>query len=597
MMEELTIHTLTSLPLSSDIREAMVSGRPLGFDVETDIETNQLVSWQVYDGESNVGWFVQAATCPITTPAVKEWLEGPAPKIIHNAAFEAKVLLRYGVRLRNPVDTCLMARALTNGVDYADRDAAGLGAALKDLVIHYFGVDLSADKDAYQTSFRATQASFSPGQVKYGVADAYYAYHLVEKLGPELGLQAASVRLDTALVPYFEEMSRAGVPIDRDAFDALMAEMRYEIETAEKAFFDLPCSDGMFGTIGEFNMSAPEQVRQALARLGLKLDDLRKETVARVVSELESLDSRTGDQELQLEALRLHTRRVQAVKVLEWDGRVDGDDRIRGEFSATNTGRLTSRNHNILAMPAALRKAIQAPEGFELVALDYGNQEDRIAAVFSGDQAKIDDLKTGRDVFQAIADDVGVSRGAVKTAYYASLYGGGAGRISEALGLPTSVAKALMAKLTETYPEMYAYLRANKLEPADLSGTFTAKLPGKWVQVHTTTRRRLFKAPTERRYRAAAEREASNFPLQSTAADMSKKAYGKIAKRLGEAHPRARIVLFVHDEFVIECPQGEGEAIAELARQAMTESFVEILGDVVPCKIGGGVDRCYGNIK
>jgi len=217
--------------------------------------------------------------------------------------------------------------------------------------------------------------------------------------------------------------------------------------------------------------------------------------------------------------------------------------------------------------------------------------------VLSGDQVKIDDLKTGRDAFQSIADEVGVSRSAVKTAYYASLYGAGASRIAEALGMPVSVAKTLMAELTNTYPVMYAYLKSSKVSDAALAGTYVEGLPGKWLQATTERRRRLFRAPADRRQGAAVDREASNFPIQSTAADMSKLAFGKIAKRLSEAHPRARIVLFVHDEFVVECPEGEGAAVMALMRQAMEEAFDAIIGDAVPCKIGGGVDRCYGNIK
>ena len=58
--------------------------------------------------------------------------------------------------------------------------------------------------------------------------------------------------------------------------------------------------------------------------------------------------------------------------------------------------------------------------------------------------------------------------------------------------------------------------------------------------------------------RARAEREAINAPIQATAADIIKLAMLRLPAALKKAGPRAKMLLQVHDELVVECPTGRG---------------------------------------
>ena len=69
--------------------------------------------------------------------------------------------------------------------------------------------------------------------------------------------------------------------------------------------------------------------------------------------------------------------------------------------------------------------------------------------------------------------------------------------------------------------------------------------------------------------RSFGERVALNMPIQGTAADIIKLAMIRVEQRLAAEGLQAQLVLQVHDELIVECPQEEADTVAKLLTQEM----------------------------
>lgn len=92
--------------------------------------------------------------------------------------------------------------------------------------------------------------------------------------------------------------------------------------------------------------------------------------------------------------------------------------------------------------------------------------------------------------------------------------------------------------------------------------------------------------------RAFGERVAMNAPIQGTAADIIKIAMVRVYRRLKTEVPAARLILQVHDELIVETPQGSAEQVRELVRQEM-ESAVSLS---VPLLVDAKVGKTWGEL-
>ena len=69
--------------------------------------------------------------------------------------------------------------------------------------------------------------------------------------------------------------------------------------------------------------------------------------------------------------------------------------------------------------------------------------------------------------------------------------------------------------------------------------------------------------------RSFGERVARNMPIQGTAADVIKLAMVRVDKRLRKEQLKAKLILQVHDELIVECPEEEKERVAALLTEEM----------------------------
>jgi DNA polymerase-1 len=225
------------------------------------------------------------------------------------------------------------------------------------------------------------------------------------------------------------------------------------------------------------------------------------------------------------------------------------------------TGRLASSDPNLQNIPVRsaegrrIREAFIAPPGCSIVAADYSQIELRIMAHLSGDESLLQAFAAGQDIHRATASEVfGVppdeidseQRRYAKVINFGLIYGMSAFGLAGQLGIERSAAQAYMDRYFARYPGVAEYMRRTR----DL-----AKRQG---FVETVFGRRLWlpeiNAANPMR-RQGAERAAINAPMQGTAADLIKLAMIAVHRHLQPM--KSRIVMQVHDELVLEVPDGE----------------------------------------
>lgn len=372
-------------------------------------------------------------------------------------------------------------------------------------------------------------------------------------------------RIEQPLIPILRKAEKRGVLVDREELQRLSE--KYAAELAE-------IEGRIFAAAGkEFNISSPKQLGDVL------FDDLQ--LVAK--GQKKTATGQRSTRESELEKIRdlhpiiedvLEYRQVQKLLSTYVDSippLLDEHDRLHAQFiqTGTTTGRMASQNPNLQNIPVrsergrAIRNAFIAPDGYELVALDYSQIELRLAAILSKDEKLIEIFKSGRDVHTEVAAAVfGVDSSAVdremrrraKIINFGILYGMGVNALKAQLGTTTAEAHQFHEDYFNTFTRLAEYLEETR-GFARKHG-YTETLFG---------RRREFTAIRSPLpyVRAQAERMAINAPIQGAEADIIKLAMVEVDEYLKKENADAHLILQVHDELVYEIPKA---AVAEVAQ-------------------------------
>ena len=151
-------------------------------------------------------------------------------------------------------------------------------------------------------------------------------------------------------------------------------------------------------------------------------------------------------------------------------------------------------------------------------------------------------------------------RRSAKAVNFGIVYGISAFSLSQDIGVSVAEAKAYMEAYFATFPGVRAYMDA-VVEKARETG---------YVETILHRRRALPElTSSNHNLRAFGERVALNMPIQGTAADVMKLAMVAVWKRLRSEGLKARLVLQVHDELIVECPEEEAEAVSRLLAEEM----------------------------
>lgn len=381
-------------------------------------------------------------------------------------------------------------------------------------------------------------------------------------------------------------MELAGIAVDTEKLAALGEQFDEVLAGLEARIFRLAeC---------EFNIGSPQQLAEVLFER-LKLPKGRRtktgwSTSAAVLEELA--------EEHEIVRLVLEYREYAKLRSTYVDGLLREVDprtgRVHTTFEQTvaATGRLSSRNPNLQNIPIRselgreIRSCFVSAPGHVLVAADYSQIELRILAHISGDPRLVHAFRSGADIHTETAAAIfGVPpaevspemRARAKTVNFAVLYGQGPVALGKQLGISREEAAAFIENYFRARPGVRRYIDEI---------TATARAQG-YVETLLGRKRPLPEiASSDGRVASYAERAAVNTPIQGTAADIIKLAMIALEPRLQVETPRSHMLLQVHDELVVEAPEGESEKVVALLRDVMESAYELNVPLVVDVAVG-----------
>jgi DNA polymerase-1 len=388
------------------------------------------------------------------------------------------------------------------------------------------------------------------------------------------GQAALYADVELPLVSVLAALERIGIALDPAALSELAVRVDADVTRLQ---------DEIYAIAGEpFNIGSPQQLGRVLFdKLGLPAGRQNKTGYATGIDVLAGLA-----RSFPIAAKVLEYREVSKLKNTYIDvlpGLVDPrDGRLHTVFNqtATATGRLSSTNPNLQNIPVRsdlgrqIRKAFVAPGERMVLAADYSQIELRLMAHLSGDEAMRAAFHEGQDIHDFTARkifDIGPfadvtpnQRRMAKSVNFGLLYGMSDFGLAQRLEIERGEARAITQAYFDRFPGVRAYIE-RCLEEGRERG-YVETLLG---------RRRYMPDLRSRNYglRAAAEREATNAPLQGSAADLMKLAMVRLDRALASAGLDASMLLQIHDELIVEVAPGALERVGRIVKDEMEHAM------------------------
>ncbi len=503
------------------------------------------------------------------------------PKTGQNAKFDMLVFKRHGIDVKGLVcDTMIAAHLLK---------PESRSYKLDNLSIEYLNYRMVPIEDLIgkgknqisMTEVELDNAGF------YAAEDADVAWQLTEIFQKQLqdsGLDHFFKKIELPLLNVLMDMEYQGTYVDKEMLEKMSLDLGKKIENLTKEIIK------EVGT--EFNINSTQQLANILFDV-LNLRKVKQRSTAESV--LEALRN-----EHPLPGMILNYRKLNKLKNTYVDTLpplVNPDTgRIHTTFGQTiaSTGRLSSSNPNFQNIPIRtdegreIRKSFKAQKkGWLIFSADYSQIELRIMAHLSQDPALMEAFNKNEDIHSRTASDVfGVGikdllpemRRTAKVVNFGIMYGAGAFRLSQELGIPRSEAQVII----DTYFERYAGIREY------MDRTIKQAEDQKYVETVLGRRRNIWNIDSENHIqREAAKRMAINMPIQGTAAEMIKLAMLDIHHTLINKGFETRMILQIHDELLFEAPAQEIDTLQEMVSDKMVNAMPLTIPLVVDC--GNGI--------
>lgn len=512
-------------------------------------------------------------------------------KIGHNLQFDLSFLIhQFGAKPQNLYDTMLASRLIYAGDE-------GRRHNLADVMAMELGVML--DKQTRE-EFQQHSGELSAKQVTYIANDVQHLITLREKQVEKIskfGLGRVMNLENHALLPV-TEMYLTGVRFDRSLWEKHLVEISTKLSSLEERLAEicnLPFQTDFEGNkqIVGFNPRSWQQKLKLLEKKGIKLPNTRQET-------LEQYLEKYPHHEL----VRIFLDYSIWSKMRGWDYPKyinPADNLIHANWNQleAQTGRFSSSNPNMQNVPRPqpdkpnFRQLFLPPDPeMVFIVADYSQQEVRILAEITGDKRLREACMTG-DVYSAMAEMAfghSVEKGSeerysIKTSVLAAVYGAGAPRLAGLLKTSESNAERLISIIFTTFPGIKQY--TNHQTNMAIQRGFVTTLLG---------RRRNFVLSKEQNQRDEAapfeygitkeklqyyrrQREATNAPIQGTAADMGKRALWLLDEQQN-MNDNFRFTLYVHDELVVSARQEDAEEVLYQVIGAMEQAGRDLCPNV-----------------
>ena len=487
---------------------------------------------------------------------LKRIFDQPDLKIImHNGKFDLKALASNGLFENNKIEyKCkLIDTMIATWLLNPDRNGKNSYSLewLSETFLHLKGIEFSSIVKKGQTFADVPLDQAVP----YASEDADFTLQLWEFLSARFKDERRQklFELEMRLLPILANMELAGIHLDSKALHEYNAELTNGIENIENEIYK---------EVGHpFNIASPKQLQTVLfEERKLKPEKKTKTGYSTDTSVLEELAHYDSVPKMILEFRELS--KLQSTYVETLPEMTDKNGRIHTDFvqTGTATGRLSCRDPNLQNIPVRneagrrIRSSFTAPEGKVLISADYAQIELVVLAHLSGDKNMCQAFIEGTDVHKATAALIfGVKpeevtaemRRTAKTINFGVIYGMSAFRLANDLGISRTQA----AQFISSYDQLYAGItnfKAQTILNAETNGYVETILGRRRPIININSRNKVEKA--------GAERMAINTPVQGSAADIVKKAMIEVDSALKEMNNGAKLLLQVHDELILECP-------------------------------------------
>lgn len=506
---------------------------------------------------------------------LKPWLEDDKKKKVgHHLKYDKNVLGNYGVSLNGiQHDTMLESYVTDSTASRHDMDTLS-DKHLHHKTVHYEDI---AGKGVKQITFDQIDLDIA---AHYAAEDADITLRLHEHFWPALeesgGRADVYKHIEMPLVPVLSAIERTGVLIDADLLFQQSHELADLLAQIESDAHELAGK--------AFNLSSPKQLQEILfEEQGLPV--IRKTPKGQPSTAEDVLEQLALDYPLPSKILTYRSlAKLKSTYTDKLPEQINPDTgRVHTSYhqAVASTGRLSSTDPNLQNIPIRteegrrIRQAFIAPEGYQLLAVDYSQIELRIMAHLSGDEGLLKAFAEGRDIHRATAAEVfGVSvdqveneqRRAAKAINFGLIYGMSAFGLGKQLGIGRNEAQEYVDLYFARYPGVKTYMD-NTREQAKTDGC-----------VETVFGRRLYLPEINARNaqrRQYAERTAINAPMQGTAADIIKRAMIDVYADIKDRSDTVRMIMQVHDELVFEV---KSEQLTEISEHiiAIMESAAEL---------------------
>ena len=433
--------------------------------------------------------------------------------------------------------------------------------------------DLNPSQSDYPVSKLATTFLGTNVEDEDSSACAEALWQLKPVLEEELkknGMTELYSKMELPLCDVLYRMEQRGIAIDRNQLEQFGQMLSQRIADCEGLIYSFS---------GEvFNINSPKQLGELLfEKLGLPPVKKTKTGYATNADVLEKLKGKHP-----IIPAIMDYRMLTKLKSTYADGlmkEIREDGRIHTTFQnlVTATGRLSSTEPNLQNIPvrtdlgAEIRKMFVPRAGCVLVDADYSQIELRVLAHIADDKTMQRAFCAGEDIHTATAAQVfGVDKDSVtplqrrhaKAVNFGIVYGISEFSLAEDIGVTRYEAREYIDQYLATYHGVRDYMK-KVVSDARESG-YTQTLYG---------RRRYIPELKSSNFnvRQGAERIALNTPIQGTAADLIKLAMIRVETALRDSFPQAELLLQVHDELIVECPEVIAPQVADLVSREMEQ--------------------------
>lgn len=453
-------------------------------------------------------------------------------------------------------------------------DAEAHAHTLRNIAFALFGQQLATDEEVLgkgKTAISWDRLAVARAAEVVG-GRAAMALRCCDALVPKLAEASVAhlyADLELPLAQTLAELEWVGITVDAAELGRQSALLAAEIAELEQEICVLAG--------GPFNVGSPTQLGEVLfVKLGLPAKKKTQTGFSTDQTVLEGLEDKHP-----IAGKVLRWRQLSKLKSTYTDQLpaqiLAASGRVHTWFAqaVAATGRLSSIDPNLQNIPVRtpegrrIRKAFVAAPGCVLVSADYSQIELRVMAHLADDAGLQEAFAHGLDIHRETAARIfglmpdlvdSAQRSAAKTINFGVLYGMGPQRLAREIGVSQKEAKAFIDKYFERFPAVQRWMEG-VLEEARKTGEVRTLLG----------RRRAVPglASPNPMEKAAAERIAINTPVQGTAADLIKRAMLVVQDQLRESATDAQLLLQVHDELVLECPEAKAQQVADLVRAAM----------------------------